>query len=133
MSEPNTVVGDTITSEFSPFERFCEGIVPGCVEVGAIRYIQALAAEQPEHRRADFDAAVAEATGWMETGVAIADVVGTQTFGRLRAAVIEAYYSGYRQPGYTGPGGWEATGFADAPMARVARRDFTFLNLTEAS
>ena len=51
------------------------------------------------------------------------------TFGRrLRALVIEAYYSDYVAPGSEAPGAWAEIGF-DPPAAAFLRKDWSYLGL----
>lgn len=129
-----TTTADTATTppDRADLEAFCEAIVPGCVEVGALRYLDALADELGPQGRVPFEAAIATVEGFMRDGRPLAEVVDDPSFRRMRAAVIEAHYSGYRQPGFEGPSAWETTGFADSTAAHMAPRDFTFLKLTVA-
>lgn len=112
---------------------FCDAVVPGSAVTGPEHYLAGLLAALSTGPSEGLEAALSQARGWMADSVPLSEVAGTPEFGWLRALVIEAYYSGYRAPDAPGPDGWEVTGFGEAPMARIAVRDFSYLPIVKVT
>lgn len=115
------------TTDHALLREFCDQMVPGSADVGAEQYLLGLRDAMPAGPQEALTQALATATGWIAAETPLADVSATPEFGWLRALVLEAYYSGYCAPGSPGPDGWAVTGFGEAPMAKVANRDFSYL------
>ena len=108
-------------------QSLCEAVMPGSAPAGPAVYLDSVAVDMPTPLRdlllGFLDAAseaLAEGKTWKE-------LAQEPYFGFLRAQAIEAYYSDFRQPGYTGPGAWDAVGFRSAPLAARAKQDWSFL------
>ncbi|MFC1437090.1 GMC family oxidoreductase [Streptacidiphilus sp. N1-10] len=103
--------------------RFCDLVVPGSVEVGAVDYIE----RALERMSLSEEDAVHAAIGVAAGAPTPERMVDTEAFETLRALAIEAYYGDYLAPGRPGPGGHAAIGF-DPPAARRLRKDWGFLD-----
>lgn len=108
-------------------ESLCEAVVPGSAAAGPVVYLDSVAADMPAPQRSPLLEVLDDAGAVLAAGGSWADVASRPYFGWLRALAIEAYYSDFRQPGYTGPGAWAVTGFDSAPMAARAKQDWTYL------
>lgn len=116
------------SEDVESFEQFCDEVVPGSLAVGPAKYVTDLGAGLARDGQVDLRQLVTKAITWLRQG-RVQEESSEPDFLRLRALVIEIFYSGYCQPGYEGPDGWAVTGFDAAPMARLAKRDFEFLTL----
>ncbi|AYY15001.1 hypothetical protein EF847_22210 [Actinobacteria bacterium YIM 96077] len=108
-------------------EQLCEAIVPGSSPAGPAVYLDSVAADMPDEQRAALLGCLDDVGTVLGTGGSWEDVAARDHFGWLRALCIEAYYSDFRQPGYTGPGAWSVIGFTSAPMAAMAKQDWSYL------
>lgn len=105
----------------------CEAVVPGSAAAGPAVYLDSLLATWPAEQRTQV-LELLDAVDRLRSDGQSWEQVSTQPFfGFLRALAIEAYYSDFRQPGYTGPSAWDAIGFRSAPMAARAVQDWSFL------
>ncbi len=110
-------------------EALCEAVVPGSALAGPALYLDSVSTDMPPPQLEALLACIDDVSGALAAGGTWDDVAARPYFGWLRALSIEAYYSDFRQPGYTGPGAWDTIGFSAAPMAARAKQDWTFLRL----
>jgi hypothetical protein len=105
----------------------CEAVVPGSAATGPVVYIDSVVADFPPPVRAAFLASVDELGGVLTGGVPFLESVQfSPAFQWLRATAIEAYYSDFGQPGYTGPTAWKDIDF-NSPEALRLKKDWSFL------
>lgn len=112
---------------FGTVEQICEYVVPGSAAVGPAVYLDSLVADWPDGQRQALEAVLDEVGALLADGSGWPAVTAKPYFAWLRALAIEAYYSDFRQPGYDGPGAWDATDFISTPMAARAKQDWSFL------
>jgi hypothetical protein len=105
----------------------CEAVIPGSAATGPMVYIDSVAADFPPPQKAAFLASVDELAPVLTGGTAYLETVQFGGgFQWLRALAIEAYYSDFGQPGYTGPTAWKAIDF-NSPEALRLKKDWSFL------
>ncbi|WP_340541081.1 hypothetical protein [Nocardioides sp. GXZ039] len=127
MAETNRALFSFNPEQFEVLEGICEFVVPGSAPAGPAVYIDSMAADLAAEPREALCAILDEARESQLGGGSWQELATRPWFGWLRALAIEAYYSDFRQPGYEGPGAWDAIAFTSAPMAARAKQDWTFL------
>lgn len=106
--------------------RVCELVVPGSTGIRPDGYIARVLAGMTDEDEDAVHAAIGVLASVTDER-ALAALVGTSAFERLRRLAIEAYYGDYAPPGHAGPTGHEVIGFAP-PQARRLRKDWSFLD-----
>lgn len=119
--------------QFRTLELLCEHLVPGSGPAGPAVYIDSVACEWSVEQTDALRRCLDGVTEGLHRGESIAQAIPGSHYGRLRELVIEAYYSDFKQPGYSGPGAWVATGFISAPMAQRAKKDWSFLRCFQST
>lgn len=111
-------------AEFEIVARAIEAVVPGTSEVGPAVYVDQIATAMTVEQVAGIVDAAQEVCDALSRGDSPLSVA---SFGLIRALAIEGYYSDFAVPGAEHRSAWHAIGFDQAPMAKMAKQDWTHL------